>query len=231
MDQYVYDKVKECIIYNGIPAITNNSKTYNTAYFVEDSDVISSMLNHFDADLHCAVLNHMCYKEPAPYFLKGERGREEDLCRYSKLFDILAENKEFYKYNQKHKNKGLCENRAMYIPGLEFTKDQRSTLYSVIGAQAPDWKHCGLQYHMFSKEENLAALKERIQLILRIALEKGVDILILGDFGCNVYGQDPRMVASIFNELLTSSYKGYFKEIIFPIERIETREIFKNVFK
>jgi len=220
---------RDQIIYNSIPTITNNGKSYDTEFFVEDTDVISSMLNHFDANLHCAVLNHMCYKEPAPYFLKGERGREEDLCRHSKLFDILTENKEFYKYNQKHKNRGLCENRAMYIPGLEFTKDQMTVLYSVIGAQAPDWKHCGLQYHMFSKEENLAALKERIQLIIGIALEQEVDILVLGDFGCNVYGQDPAVVAGIFKDLLTGQYKGCFKEVVFPIERDETRETFKGI--
>ena len=50
-------------------------------------------------------------------------------------------------------------------------------------------------------------LFNRILLILNAAYKNNVDTLILGAFGCGVFGNDPAMVSNIF-EILTCSFVG-----------------------
>ena len=64
------------------------------------------------------------------------------------------------------------------------------------------------------KENNSIALKQRIKFVLDVAEYNNVDTLILGAFGCGVFGQDPREVATIFNKELKTHN---FNKIIFAI--------------
>ena len=64
------------------------------------------------------------------------------------------------------------------------------------------------------KESNSTALKQRIKFVLDVAEYNNVDTLILGAFGCGVFGQDPREVATIFNKELKTHN---FNKIIFAI--------------
>ena len=64
------------------------------------------------------------------------------------------------------------------------------------------------------KESNSVALKQRIKFVLDVAEYNNVDTLILGAFGCGVFGQDPREVATIFNKELETHN---FNKIIFAI--------------
>ena len=73
-------------------------------------------------------------------------------------------------------------------------------------------------------------LNERIKLIFDIAFLNHVDILILGAFGCSVYGQKADIVASIFKECLQGYFQGCFRKIIIPIDSQEFYDKFEKVF-
>ena len=64
------------------------------------------------------------------------------------------------------------------------------------------------------KESNATALKQRIRFVLDVAEYNNVDTLILGAFGCGVFSQYPRDVATIFNEELKTHN---FNKICFAI--------------
>ena len=68
-----------------------------------------------------------------------------------------------------------------------------------------------------SNSENQAVLRDRCEFILSIAEDQGVKTLILGAFGCGVFGQDPEMVATHFCELLSGKYQGCFDYVVFAI--------------
>ena len=64
--------------------------------------------------------------------------------------------------------------------------------------------------------ENLAALLDRIKFVLNIAMDNHVDTLILGAFGCGVFGQNATIVARYFAYAL-KTYDYYLKNIYFSI--------------
>lgn len=76
-----------------------------------------------------------------------------------------------------------------------------------------------------TKEDNLKVLKDRIEFLLNIVSEFNTDTLILGAWGCGVFGQNPAEVAKLFKETL-NTHK--FKKVIFAIIDNETFKIFKS---
>ena len=73
-----------------------------------------------------------------------------------------------------------------------------------------------------SKEKNETALKSRIEFIYNIANENQIDTLILGAYGCGVFGQNPKKVADLFLEYA----KGKVKTIIFAVPQGKNYESF-----
>ena len=119
----------------------------------------------------------------------------------------------YYKYNNKHKNNALYTNRALYSPKIRFFKGNSITTCDIITCAAPNY-YAAKKYLNIDTNLNSKALKQRIKFVLDIAEYKNVDTLILGAFGCGVFGQDPREVATIFNEELKTHN---FNKIIFAI--------------
>ena len=76
-----------------------------------------------------------------------------------------------------------------------------------------------------SEEENEEALKSKIKFIYNIANENQIDTLILGAYGCGVFGQDPKKVASLFLECAP----GIVNTILFAIPKGRNYESFKEV--
>ena len=65
---------------------------------------------------------------------------------------------------------------------------------------------------------NERALKERISFVLSIAADQNINTLILGAFGCGVFGQDPLFVANEFKEQILNSYP-FFSNVIFAVPK------------
>lgn len=83
----------------------------------------------------------------------------------------------------------------------------------VITCAAPNYT-AAKKYCNVSREENRNALLSRIAFVRDIAEENGVETLILGAFGCGVFGQDPYEVAKIFFETL---YQSSVKKVVYAI--------------
>lgn len=205
--------------------------------FIEDMDSVSAIkreariIETENTGQRLAVLNFSSYKHPGGMFLKGSKAQEECLCHESFLYNVLRDKPEFYMWNNEHKNKALYLNRALYTPLVVFGGIENGKLCDVITCAAPN-KSAAQKYQNVTDKENSKFLTERIKFVLDVARENKVDVLILGAYGCGVFGQNPREVASIFKHYLDTTYKC-FDKVIFAIPDGRNRNLFefKKVFK
>ena len=223
----------------------------NTEIIVEDIDSVSAVMKYGDSicrTSNLAVLNFSSYKNPGGMFIAGSKAQEECLCHASFLYNVLREFQlEFYDWNNRHKNKALYLNRGLFSEGVwffnetdhvdcseitrAFPKEPDHVECSVITCAAPN-KSAAQRYQNVSDEENTKVLRSRIKFVLDMATVNEVDTLILGAYGCGVFGQDPTEVAGIFKEYLTTTHKGCFNRVVFAIPngRNNNLQAFEKVF-
>lgn len=184
---------------------------------LEPLDSVSAILRTADScGRPMAVLNFSSYKNPGGGFLGGSRAQEECLCQESFLYNVLSRMTDrFYDWNNQNKNRALYQNRGMYTPGVVFMRDKKQAVCDVITCAAPNFS-AAHRYQGVSCEENTKALRSRIRFVLDIARENEVNTLILGAYGCGVFGQKAAEVAGIFKEYLESTHRC-FKQVIFAV--------------
>ena len=231
--------LKSCILdKTSVPITTDKVKTKNPEIAILDQTTVDCIINigmkFFDKRI--GVLNFASYKNPGGKFLEGSMAQEESLCHNSNLYNILSYFKDYYAYNRSHINRSLYEDRAIYSPEVIFFRKMGGvhTFADVITCAAPNI-NAARRNHNVEFFENHQALYNRCKFVLDIAQMVGIDILILGAYGCGVFGQDPYQVARIFKDLLTSRYSKYtFDTVIFAIpstgHSINNYNAFRSVF-
>ena len=180
--------IKNSVVYGGpdkAPVRAGNKAAPN--YFFVNQDTASAA--RFSSGKK-ALLNFASFKHPGGGFIAGSKAQEEMLCHSSFLYNVLKEFEGFYDWNNCHTNRGLYKDRAIYTPGVVFD----GTVCDVITCAAPNMS-AGLKYGNVSADENRQILEKRIEFIRDIAEENGVEMLVLGAFGCGVFKQDPEEVA------------------------------------
>lgn len=207
--------IKETIIYDPSFYSTKHIPMNNSKIIVDALDSVSAIQKYANGE-KMAVLNFSSYKNPGGMFLNGSKAQEECLCHESCLYNVLEKFKDtFYSWNEKHKNKALYLNRALYTPNIVFIKNGKEIACDVITCAAPN-KSAAQKYQSVSDEENSQVLDDRIRFVLDVAKENEVKTLILGAYGCGVFGQDASEVASVFKHYLNKSY-SCFDTVIFAI--------------
>lgn len=74
------------------------------------------------------------------------------------------------------------------------------------------------------------AMEDRIAAVLHTADVNQEDTLILGAFGCGVFGNDVREVAEIFRDQLECAFRGTFKRVVFAVLDHPSYEIMASVY-
>jgi uncharacterized protein (TIGR02452 family) len=65
-------------------------------------------------------------------------------------------------------------------------------------------------------------MKNRMPKVVKVVIDRGHDVLMLGAFGCGVFGNDPQLVATIEQELLErEEFAGSFDLIVNQLRRRE----------
>ena len=212
-DVHKYDTTK---LYTGVG--------YNI--FTMRTDSVSSLFGA-PASEKVAVLDFASYKTPGGMFMQGSMAQEESLCHASDLYNILASDKADRLFYNRHgyaaNNNSLYRSDMLYVPDVLFVigKDKN---YSVIGdvivAAAPN-ANAARKYHHIGSEAINTALRDRVIHVLTLAKMHGVTTIVLGAFGCGVFGNDIKELAKIYYDLLyrddVDNFKNLFKRVIIPI--------------
>lgn len=188
------------------------SGTHAPSIKLVDKDAVSAIVDEHHGKT--AVLNFASYKNPGGMFLKGSCAQEESLCHESFLYNVLRRFEQaYYVPNNNTKNRAMYTNKALYSPDIVFYHDNHAVPCDVITCAAPNFS-AGAKYANVTPEFNSRCLRSRIQFVLDVAACNHVDTLILGAFGCGVFGQNPKEVAIIMHNLLP---EYPFKTVVFAI--------------
>lgn len=214
---------------------------YGEPRFSEDADMILSMKKTVEAaqpyaraGKKVAILNFASSVCPGGGVTSGSQAQEESICRVSTLYFALSHEEtagKFYDYHWEliHRRKMNRRNRddIIYTPNVVAVRDDanaeqlmpESEWYSmdVITCAAPDLRRArdGSQYAP-DREELLDVFTTRWSCILAAAARHGADVLILGAFGCGVFGNPPELVVKAF-DLAVKPFRKYFETIEFAV--------------
>ncbi|MCC8014210.1 MAG: TIGR02452 family protein, partial [Eubacterium sp.] len=192
----------------------------NTDALVLAQKKYEDLKNKGEADPKILVLNLASATTPGGHTRKGASAQEEDLCRRtSLLLSLESKNAEkYYSYNNAKKTR-MGSDGVMISPNVEVIKASSSETLaepfpvSVISCAAP-MVRLGLEG--MSQTEYEAMLSKRIEGILLTAASGNYRHLILGAFGCGVYGNDAALVSDLFyRTILSFTYEGKGADLIF----------------
>lgn len=206
-----YEHTKESLLcMDTISAILKTKYTYD--------DILTDSLDGKSRIL-CA-LNFASFKHPGGMFLNGSCAQEEMLCHESNLYNILVQMYDTFYAENKSKEKNnqhLYQDSLIYTPNVIVERvEKKPVSCDIITCAAPN-AHAAKKYHQVHAKDILYALSQRILGILKVARMRKVDDLIVGAFGCGVFGNDPYVVASIFRHYIRSIFNGYFDHIVYAI--------------
>jgi uncharacterized protein (TIGR02452 family) len=186
-----------------------------------------------------AALNFASAKNPGGGFLNGSQAQEESLARSSGLHASLVREQAFY---ERHRaSSSLLYTDAMILsPHCPvFRRDDGSLLDSpgavaFITSPAPN---AGAMTDTRGPELERVpdVLRARSEYVLALAASQGYERLVLGAWGCGVFGNDPKLVADCFMSHLRGPWRGRFERVVFSVldrgEPPETFLAFENVRK
>lgn len=145
------------------------------------------------------ALNFASAKYPGGGWLNGAQAQEEDLARCSALYPCLMTQPYFY-YNNNACQSNLYTDDIIYSPKVPFFRDfylnklESPFQLSIITSPAPNARAI--------KEEEKSSLQltleDRAVKILMVAYNHGHRNIILGAWGCGVFGNDPKAVVHAF---------------------------------
>jgi len=174
------------------------------------------------------VLDFASFTNPGGGYANGAFAQEEAICSESNLYNILVElKKDFYDANRTYQRGGLYTSRAIYLTDVAFTRNGVLKKADVIVMAAPN-RRFALQNKRSEKECD-ADMRRRVIAVMELAAAEGCDTLVLGAFGCGVFGNDATMVANLFKEWL-DAHPGQFERVVFPVPGGPNLDAFREVF-
>ena len=222
---WIQDSIDKTIIYEG--TLEPKKGDVEPKIKIANSGVVKAIFNKPVGET--CVLNFADFVEPGGAFIRGGNAQEEAICMASTLYPVLcAYKEEYYDANAKDINNHLYRNKALYTPDVLFLEGRRRTRASVITCAAPNLIKAE-QVKGFNLEDNVKALVDRIKFVLAIAEDNDVNTLILGAWGCGVFGQDVIQVARLFKYLITTHCS--IPNIVFAIPDGKKYNMFKNIFE
>jgi uncharacterized protein (TIGR02452 family) len=179
----------------------STSKSISKNIEVVNSDSVSA-LTEFSKTGKTAVLNMASYKRPGGGVINGARAQEECLFRCSNLGHVIST--DFYP---------LQDDELLWTKDAVFFKDVNYGYMKDVKVDVVTIAAINLNAQKVDNYEELT--KNKIRLMLSIATKNNIDNIILGAWGCGVFGNEPSKMAKMFRDVINEGYS--FDNIIFAI--------------
>lgn len=245
---YEYNE-KKVDISQSIQACIHNAITYKpedtplekefekkeTIYEINKETTLQGCYREYKANPNANIcaLNFASAKNPGGGFLNGSHAQEEALARTSALYFSIKDS-EMYPYNEKDNNRSLYSDYMIYSPNVPvFRNDQCEFLeepYKISFITAPCVNTKEALKKRVEQETIDDVMYERMDKLLSVAMYHNTEILVLGAWGCGVFGGSMERVALLFKDLLKTKYDGVFKKVIFDVLSQNDYDVLNEVF-
>ncbi len=140
------------------------------------------------------------------------------MCAESFLYNVLEKQGDWYGENRRRNiNCELYRNRGLVVPKVRFTREKLHAYADVLVVAAPNARRSRQEYHV--KDEVLVrAMRERIRFALDVVDALGHKKVVLGAWGCGVFGWEADVVAELFREELAAGAHGV-EQVVFAVPR------------
>ncbi|MDE6664760.1 MAG: TIGR02452 family protein [Ruminococcus sp.] len=151
-------------------------------------------------------------------YVLGGNAQEESLCRASMLYYTIRNQKDYYRKNRLHILPDYTDT-MIYSENVPVIRNEngklleKPVLCNFITSPAVNRTFAKF---MFSDKKINNIMYSRIKKIIMLALEKKTDILILGAFGCGMFGNKRETIFPMFEEII-NKYVPDSVEVIFAI--------------
>ncbi len=168
------------------------------------------------------ALNFASARNPGGGFLGGSQAQEESLARSSSLYPSIVQMEEMYKHNRREKS-CMYSDYMIYSPDVTIFRNDDGSLrdqpYAVSIITAPAVNAGVVREREPERADEIeSVMKQRIRYLLSVAAAHGQKTLVLGAYGCGVFRNDPKQVATWFNDLLQQEqYALLFDKIVFAV--------------
>lgn len=212
---------------------------YSTRMVVQNCTVLEAAAEMAQSPGAIGCLNFASAKNPGGGFLGGAQAQEESIARASALYPTLLPHKEMYEYNKKQ-HTYLYSDYMIYSPAVPVFRNDAGDMIqpfslSVLTSPAPN------ATAMRNNKPSELALAEnvfmqRMDKVLALFVHHGYSRLLLGAWGCGVFGNSAEDVARYWTHFLLpgGKYAHCFSEIVFAVyDRSATKQNvqpFTNIF-
>ncbi|GAA0251900.1 TIGR02452 family protein [Saccharothrix mutabilis subsp. mutabilis] len=168
-------------------------------------------------DLACLVFASA--RNPGGGFLNGAQAQEESVARGSALYPCLRAAGEFYAHHRAHDDLAYSD-RVIHSPDVPVFRDDKGALLpepypvSFLTAAAPN-RSAILRNAPHRAPDIPAILERRAGRVLQVAAAHGHRRLVLGAWGCGVFGNEPAVVAGAFAAALRKN--PFFEHVVFAV--------------
>ena len=160
------------------------------------------------------ALNFANGTHPGGWFLDGGRTQEEALCRDSLLYGTLLGH-EMYDVHKTMPYEDASD-WCIVSRDVPFIRDENSELMAY--PWVCDVVTCAAPISSPYRDAHCRELfRKRIHRLLEVAASIGYTGLVLGAWGCGMFGNDPASTAATFRELLEGEFVGCFGEVVFAV--------------
>ena len=190
-----------------------------------------------------AALNFASFRNPGGMYMEGSSAQEESLCHYSNLYSALSNRDDYYRANRYLLHDGVYATRGLYTPNVHFfnpddenvqncniNPDTDTAICDVITLAAPN--HKAAVNHGVDDDIFYHAMIDRVDAIISVAAQMNVNVLILGAYGCGVFGWNPEEVADIFfDRIVTLPQSLSIDNFVFAIPAGPNKDGFDRIYE
>ncbi len=202
-----------------LEAYSNSEGPVKFSVCVENISTVDAVLRLVnEGKENIGVLNFASAKNPGGGFLNGAMAQEESLAASSTLYRTLIAHEAYYQKNREQRSM-MYTNHAIYSPDIVFFRDGKFELVekpfkaSVLTLPAVNMGQVLLKGENQAEAERV--MRRRMKLALAIFAKQGAKNLVLGAYGCGVFRNDPKQIATWWQELLEDEGMGQYFDFIF----------------